>query len=434
MFSKIKIRIISHRKQLLGVSYYFAASLFSALIHIVLNPFIALNMEHKDYAITGFFASFDSLLSPFIAFSLVNYYTRKFFQLGDDERGKLRNSIVLSTVVLSGGMSLVSFGGLYTYFRYTGVNIPFYPFALMSITSLFMKCFYSLLLVDLKMGRNAAKFFWISICHAVCTALMSVVFVIVLQWGAYGKMLGLMLGSVIFGIYAFFKTLSSLQFEKKYLIQSLAFCWPLTIAAMLNYFFMGVDRIILVGLDDTRNLGLYNIAVLLTGYLAIFGNALSSSFQPDIFKSIADKKKKKTIKIIAGLLLLKSVPVVTFIIFAPLLIHVLTFGRFSEAAGFARILSLTILTSGAYFGLSSILIGYGYSKAILFIKLAGSILSAFMFKYLIANYGFYGAAWGQVCSFLIIVCIGTAFVAILKSKEILVYTIKLRKTIYNLDE
>jgi Na+-driven multidrug efflux pump len=46
-------------------------------------------------------------------------------------------------------------------------------------------------------------------------------------------------------------------------------------------------------------------------------------------------------------------------------------------------------------------VGYGFSKYELFNKSLGAILTIILYKYLIDSYGFYGAAWGQSLSWLI---------------------------------
>ena len=94
--------------------------------------------------------------------------------------------------------------------------------------------------------------------------------------------------------------------------------------------------------------------------------------------------------------------------YAPILIP--TFGRFTDAAPFSRILALRNISSGIYFSISSVIIGYGWSRITLYNKLIGSVIAFIMFRVLISNFGFYGAAWGQVFSFLIMSLISMIFI------------------------
>jgi len=406
---KVIYKTLKNRKLITNISYYFFASLIGASIQLVLSPFQALYLEHEDFAITGYFTSFNSLLLPIITFSLISYYSRNFFLLDEKEREKLKNTLVIGMLFFSATISIISIMGLYWFFKINKVNLPFAPYAMLSVSNIFFNGFYTLILVELKMRRDAIGYFKISLVHSLIAALFAIFFVIIFKWGAFGKMLGTALVAFLFALYAFRVLLTHWEFDKTVFVKALKFSWPLTLAAMLNYFFSGIDRAMLEGLDDTKNLGLYNIAVQITGYLALFGTALGNTFQPDIFESIAKRNKTKTAKIIGGLISLNLIPIAIFIIFAPIIIKVLTFNRFTEAADFARVLSLKNITTLLYFSISTVIIGYGYTKITLLNKIVGTIISLLMFRFLIGSYGFYGAAWGQVFSFLLMSFIAFAF-------------------------
>jgi O-antigen/teichoic acid export membrane protein len=242
----------------------------------------------------------------------------------------------------------------------------------------------------------------LSLTRSIISAIFVVLLVVVIKGGALGKMIAAALPFFFFALYDFRNMLTKWEFDQHLFLDALRFCWPLTLAAMLNYFFSGVDRAMLEPLGNLRQLGLYNVAVTIAGYLAVFNTTLGNTFQPDILQSIAEKKIKKTNKLIGGILLMNTVPIVLFILCAPVLVSVLTFGKYTGAVGFARILSLKNITNSLYFSMSTVLIGYGFSKITLLNKMIGTILSLGLFQILISKFGFYGAAWGQVFSFLIL--------------------------------
>ncbi len=113
--------------------------------------------------------------------------------------------------------------------------------------------------------------------------------------------------------------------------------------------------------------------------------------------------------------------------YAPILIP--TFGRFTDAASFSRNLALRNISSGIYFSISSVIIGYGWSRITLYNKLIGSAIAFIMFRVLISNFGFYGAAWGQVFSFIIMSLISMIF--ILSQGRAKKLNISLKKHLYN---
>jgi len=188
---------------------------------------------------------------------------------------------------------------------------------------------------------------------------------------------------------------------------------------MLWYFLSGVDRVFLEKLNDTKSFALYNIGIGLSSYLAIIFTAVAQTFEPDIYKTIAENKIKKLTKIILGINAINALPVIIFMVLATPITHVLTGGRYTNAAEFARILSLKNISTGFYYSVITVIVGFGFTKAELGLRVLGAIISIIMFKFLISTYGFYGAAWGQVFSFLLMAAFGILFILyIYKAKMI----------------
>ncbi|MCD6184322.1 MAG: polysaccharide biosynthesis C-terminal domain-containing protein [Deltaproteobacteria bacterium] len=271
------------------------------------------------------------------------------------------------------------------------------------------------------MKRDAKAFFKYNLFNTIFYSIIVFLLVILLKLGALGFLTSSLLTGIIVGLYCFFKLVKKIEIDKAILKDALLFCWPLIIAASMNYFFMGIDRAMLEQINDNYNLGLYNVAFGITGYLALFHIAISQTFQPDIFQAVAANNKKKIIKIVGGINLLNAIPIIAFIAFAPLVIKILTFDRFTEASQFARILALKNITTCIYFSMSSIIIAYGYSRVTLLNKITGTVICVVMFKVLISKYGFFGAAWGQVLSFFFMSAISSMF---------LIYKFKTRKSAY----
>lgn len=402
----------------INTGYFFVASVVGALIQLLMNPFLALKMEHYDYALVGYFASFSSLLSPLIFFSLASYYARNYFLLGEEQRESLRNTMTLMSLSLSLILSIVSLVFLYAYFRISAVSFPYFPYALISVSGIFFNSVYNMMVVDLRMSRKAKKFLFIHVSHAACSAILAIIMVIIMGLGGTGRMLATSFTALVFFIYSTSNMISKWEFKWVYASGALKFCWPLAAAAMLGYFSLGFDRAMLEKIQDIRSLGLYNIGMQISGYAALFTSALSQTFQPDIYKSIADRNVGKTALVVLAILGLGIIPIGLFILFATPLLHLLTFGRFTAAAGFARILSLRNLTTSLYHSVCGVLEGYGLTKTVLFTRAIGSIAVVAMFAFLIKRYGFLGAAWGQVFSSIMMTLVILIYMAIAHKKSI----------------
>jgi len=371
------------------------ATILSSFIKVLINPFLAANLSPKDYAIIGYFYSFTTLFLPIISFSLLTYYARNYFLLKENKRQEVLDTLIISQVFLGLVALIVILAAFYLYMEFTGVNFPFFPYAFLCFIPVYFNCFYNFLLVDKRMKRQALSFLKITIFNTVLIALFAILLVVILKKGAIGRFWGVLIPAVGMGIFSFLKLITNYQFSWKIFRASIVFGWPISLSAILYYFISDIDRAMLENLNDTNTLGIYNVAVQITAYLIMFYTAIKQTFEPDIFQAIAENNRIKLVKIVAGILVLNAVPTIVFIIFAHPVINILTYGRYLESVGFARILAITNIPMSLWFIISTVVIGYGYPKVELVSRIIGALLSILIFSLLITKYGFTGAAWGK---------------------------------------
>jgi len=394
--------------RLKNVSLYFSASLIQGLISLAINPLIAMNMSYYDYALTGFYTSFNSLILPLLNLMFGQYFNRHYFKLNsEEERNDLAAKLVSTRLIFNLFEIVFILMVFHMYAKIQNIEFPVYPYAIITFSTIIFNNIYDFYLLKLKMSKKANSFFKMSLINTALLSGLSLLLVVGFKLGALGKLGASLFTSVILFTYLLPRLTKKIIIDRKIFIDAFKFTWPLIIAGSLGYFFTGVDRAFLLTLDDTVQLGLYNVAVSISGYMMMFQSSLNNTFQPDIFEAVIKKDKKKIIIILGGINLLNLIPIALFIIAAPFIIKILTAGRFTEAYKYARILSLSNVTAGIYYAISNVIIAHGYPNITLLAKIIGSIINIFLFKFLISNFEFYGAAWGQVLSFLgmIIVCL-----------------------------
>lgn len=406
--------------RLKNVSLYFSASLIQGLVSLAINPLIAMNMSHYDYALTGFYTSFNSLILPLLNLMFGQYFNRHYFKLNsEEERNDLAAKLVSTRLIFNLFEIVFILMVFHMYAKIQNIEFPVYPYAIIAFSTIIFNNIYDFYLLKLKMGKKANSFLKISLINTALSSGLSLLLVVGFKLGALGKLGASLFTSVILFTYLLPKLTKKIIIDRKIFIDAFKFTWPLIIAGSLGYFFTGVDRAFLLRLDDTVQLGLYNVAVSISGYLMLFQSSLNNTFQPDIFEAAIKNDKKKLIVILGGINLLNLIPIAVFIIAAPFIIKILTAGRFTEAYNYARILSLSNVTAGIYYAISNVIVAHGYPNITLLAKIIGSIISIFLFKFLISNFEFYGAAWGQVLSFLAmtIVCLIMLFIKQRKRKK-----------------
>jgi O-antigen/teichoic acid export membrane protein len=206
------------------------------------------------------------------------------------------------------------------------------------------------------------------------------------------------------------------RINKQMLISALKFGLPLTISALFWYCLTGIDKLFLERLGETKELGIYNVGFSIAVYMQIFHTTVTNTFEPDIYQAISQNDKKKLILIIGSTNFIIVLANLAFVALAPFLIDILTAGRYVDSTPYARIFALHNITMAFYYTVVRLILGYGYVKGELTVRIIGAICSVVCFYVLIQHFGFYGAAWGQVLSFAMLTLIGLVYLMYKKRK------------------
>lgn len=405
------------RNYIKNAGLYFASSMIVAIIGLLLNPTMAKNLSPEDYAILGYYGSFNLLLMPLLHGCILTYYTRQYYFTEESKRDALGDTILLSMNILGAVSCLVFTGLFYIFHRTTGNSFPFFPYAVLTFVQLYISNNVNFYLAKLRITREAKTYAWFSVLQCIVTNTLVLLLVVYYKTGALGKLYATLVATVIFAIYAFRHSLVRWRIDKQILVSAFKFGLPLTISALFWYCLTGVDRLFLERLGETHELGIYNVGFAIAAYMQIFHTTISNTFEPDIFQSISENNKKKLYLIIGSTNAIIVVANLAFVVLAPYLIDILTAGRYVDSTPYARIFALHNITMAFYYTVVRLIVGYGYVKGELLIRIVGSVFSVICFYLLIEHYGFYGAAWGQVLSFAMLSLLGLVYLMFKKRKK-----------------
>ena len=190
-----------------SLSQYFGASLIPMVLNVAINPLIAMNMSPEDYAITGYYTSFNTLISPLIVFYMLHYYIKRYYELEENDRIKLKSLVFKSLIFFSSLITIGCFFALLGYLKLFNPDseIPTFPYLILSIVALPLTGVYSLLLADYRISRQSTSFFKISVTSGVSLVAFNLLFVVLFKWGAFGKLLAPLFVNFVFFIYSLWK-------------------------------------------------------------------------------------------------------------------------------------------------------------------------------------------------------------------------------------
>lgn len=401
---------------------YFGSTLLVAVIQICINPMLAKNLSPEDYAIIGYFSSFNLLLTPFITFFMTNFFIQRFFRVTETEREEIKATVVKMLVYFSFILSLISICCLYIYHVLINKSsdIPFSPYAFLTVFAIPLTGIYSLRLAEYRLKREAKKFAAFTVFNGILAAAAAILFVVIIKWGAFGRLFATILANLVVFAVVFYLERNNLKgrIDKKIFKDVIKFCWPLAIAGMLGFFNTGFDKVLLERLGDLTELGYYSVGAQIAGYLTVFSNAVNSTFQPDIYECYAKKNYRRLFLFVLIVVGSISVAAIVYIALAPFVIDLLTAGRYVYSAHYSQIIALSTITAAIYYSSSQITIAMGYTKLLMWVKVIGGGLSALAFIWLINTFQYNGAAIGNVSSYIIYLIINVAALFIFKRKEL----------------
>lgn len=419
----IKTTIKDNKEKVYSIGRYFLASLVPLVLNLVTNPLVAMNMSAEDYAIVGYFKSYNSLILPVVLFYVLHYYTKRFYEVNVHEREELKAYIFKFLLTGSFILGVLSIGGicLYTEFFNSSSQIPLFPYVWISILTLPLTGLYSLTLTDYKMGVQSKKYLTLSVVYAILTVGLLLLLVVVFKLGALGNLLSIFLANLMVFLYSVYvnRSLFKIKVSRSKYKDIFRFCAPLTLAATLGFFTNGYDRVYLERLGQVEELGFYVVAFSICNYLHVFSDAVGNTFQPDIYRSIANRSTKSFFKYTSLVLVTNALIVAVFIALSPFIIDILTAGRYVYSVIYMKVLAVSSFASALYYMVSQFTVAIGMTKVTLYNKILTSIISIFLYKFLIDNFQFMGAAWGVTLSFLISTITNILLIYINKKKLVL---------------
>ena len=403
-------------------SIYLCASLIPMILNLLINPLIAINMSPYDYAIFGYFSSFSTLISPIIVFYMLHYYTKSYYELTEKDRIKLKALLFKSLIFFSLIIALISFCLLLLYSSVINRSseMPNFPYLWLMVFAIPLTGIYSLELTNYKMDKATISYFKLSLAVGLLLVCANLIFVVVAKLGAVGKFLAPFVVNLLVFLFLLIKHRGLLKIKTPFtdFVKIIKFCYPLALGAMLGYFTNGFDKTYLERLGDTESYGYYIVGSQIAGYLSVFSTAVYNTFQPDVYEAVANKNNKKLLATCTLEFLMISGIVLIFILLCPIVIDLLTAGRYVDSTVFARIISLSTITSTLYYLFNDVTIAKGFPKIYLYTSIFGSLIIVFLYPYITHIFSFKGGAYMVGASFLIFTILNIIFLLFAKSNHL----------------
>lgn len=417
----IRILFKTRQKTIKDTGLYLLASVIPMMLLIVINPFLAKGLSPFDYAIIGYLSSFAAIETPLIQFFIIRYYLSNYYKVGFEDREQIKATVVQLLIFFSFFMTIIVGGSIccYHYLFNGDSTIPLFPFLLFSIGAIWIGGLYSFQLAEYRIERRTKEYCIYCVVSGIFRVAMIFLCVVLLKRGAWGYEFATFLSSFAFFAITFYslRTYIFQTFNSKLARKLFIFCWPLALAGCLEFFTDGYSRVLLERVGNTDEYGIYCVGNQFAKYINIFTMTLYSTFNPDLYESVAKHNKKKLFKVCSVILGAEIIVVLLYILLAPFVIDILTAGRYVESVRYSQILAVAQVFVVGFYLMNDITVAVGFSKIILFTKIIASVISIFILGFVVNKWEFYGAAYGQILMFIVFIFINFAcFVRKIKYK------------------
>lgn len=393
---------------------YLLASIIPMVLLIVINPFLAKGLSPFDYAIIGYLSSFAAIETPLIQFFIIRYYLSHYYKVGAEDREKIKATVLQLLIVFSFLMTMIVGGGIccYHYLLNGDSTIPLFPLLIFSIGAIWIGGLYSFQLAEYRIERRTKEYCIYCIASGVFKVAIIFLCVVLLKQGAWGYEFATFLSAFTFFAITFYRLRTYIfQTLNRELIKKLfIFCWPLAFAGCLEFFTDGYSRILLERVGNNDEYGIYCVGNQFAKYINIFTMTLYSTFNPDLYESVANHNKKKLFKVCGVILGTEIIVVLLYVLLAPFAIDILTAGRYVESVSYSQILAFAQIFVVGFYLMNDVTVAAGFSKVVLSTKIIASTISIFILGYVVNKWEFYGAAYGQILIFMVFILINFVYV------------------------
>jgi O-antigen/teichoic acid export membrane protein len=256
--------------------------------------------------------------------------------------------------------------------------------------------------------QRAKPFCAYNISQLILDVSLSIIFVVTLGLGWFGRLMGTSVATAFFALLSFVFILNrgyiKFSFNLSHIRDALIFGIPLIPHVLSIWFMTSVDRLLinhLVGLTDT---GTYSVGYQIGMIIGVIATAFNQAWAPFFYgkmNEVDDPGKLQLVKFTYIYFILIILLALMLALPARLFVHLMLGSDFIESARFVFWIALSYAFNGMYF---MVCIYIMYTKKTYILSIASfivGVLHVFISFYFIKRYGAIGAAQATMISFFI---------------------------------
>lgn len=389
-----------------NTSLYSIGTILPKAASFILLPIYTSFLSVDEYGIISAMLVFSAFLTIFITLNIERSIFRLYYDYETvDQKKEYLGTVFISILCFS----TIMIGVIFLTRNYVSLiykSIDFYPYFLISIFTVYIGIYGSVLRVLLQVMQKAKLFVILGIVQFIISSSFILLFVVYYKEGAYGYLKGGLFGNLI--MLPFFIKLIlpyiKFKFNKVIIINTLKFSLPIVPAILSAQIIDLSDRIFIENYFSSMDLGLYSLGYTIAGVVLVITEAFKKAYDPFFYKTANSNKKEMAVKILRNTNEVYYI-ITIFICFSITLVSKeMIFWFFPESYYLAYKIVPIISLAYAVSKISGLinLSFYQEKKTLKLMKLSiyAAILNIGLNVFLIPLYGYYGAAIATLITFI----------------------------------
>jgi len=252
-----------------------------------------------DYGIVATFNVLLAVMVVFVGLSMNGAINVNFFKLTKEELKEYIGNVII--------ILFISFILVYiiTYFLQSSISL-FIKFPEKWISNIvIVALFQSLFAVTIVLWQVEQKpllYGLFQIPRTILNVSLSLIFVVLLQWGWQGRLWGIIITSIIFGLLSIFvlykRKYVKVSFNKRYIKDALFFGVPLIPHALGGWIITGIDRIFINTMVDVAATGIYTVGYQVGMIVILLASSFNLAWSPFLFEKLKKNDYLTKVKIV----------------------------------------------------------------------------------------------------------------------------------------
>ena len=299
IFNSFNFSHIFKHKLFKNIFIYTGTNVINRAIPFFLLPVMTRYLSPTDYGIVATFNVLLAVMVVFVGLSMHGAINVNFFKLNKNELKEYIGN-VFSILFFSFLLVFVVVYILKSSFSFfTKFPENWIPYIV--IVALFQSIF-AITLGLWQVEQKSLPYGLFQISRTILNVSLSVVFVVLLCWGWQGRILGVIITSVIFGLLSIFviykREYIKFSFNKKYIKDALFFGVPLIPHALGGWIMTSIDRIFINSMVGVAATGLYSVGYSVGMIIGLLVHSFNLAWSPFLYEKLKENNYLTKIKIV----------------------------------------------------------------------------------------------------------------------------------------